>query len=388
MTGYATNPKLRFPHHTFAANEPRGKTFLISSKMASPVTNPQANDFQQIAKSLRDAGVTRILLVHGTFAGHDVIGIVREIARFSPISATRLQELSKSWIDDLAGEMGNYTAAFADQISTLVNTGHKTQIRVERFGWSGENHHLGRADGAMRLLDDLSSSESEGRILVLAHSHGGNLMAMLSLIAGASPELTQGFFDATRMHYHSHLRSKIDLAFWDHVRNQLTNSSFTCPPIDVATFGSPLRYRWNREVCPKLLHFIQHRPLIDTSPTRSVMPRSIQDATTAAGGDYVQHIGIAGTDFLPSIFAWRDWIVEKRMGWLFESTARRRDVWTKLKQGRRESSDGTTLLVDYPSTAANLNQKLLGHGVYTCQPWLVFHLQSICHHFYSQCNSD
>ena len=100
------------------------------------------------------------------------------------------------------------------------------------------------------------------------------------------------------------------------------------------------------------------------------------------GGDYIQQIGIAGTDFLPSFFAWRDLIVERRLRWLFESTARRRDVIGKLKQGRRESSDGKTLLVDYPTTAGQESQKLFGHGVYTCHQWLPFHLQAICSHFY------
>ena len=74
----------------------------------------------------------------------------------------------------------------------------------------------------------------------------------------------------------------------------------------------------------------------------------------ANAGDYIQQCGIVGTDFLPSIFAWRDWVVERRMQRMFERGARRRDVLKKLKEGRRVCCDGTTLLVDYPDTGDGL----------------------------------
>ncbi|MGI9473499.1 MAG: hypothetical protein ACR2NZ_18300 [Rubripirellula sp.] len=388
MARYATNPTFRFPHHTFADDESRGQVCLIPPAAAQPTEAPKPQDVSDASHLLRDAGVKRIYLVHGTFAGNDIAGIVREVARFSPVSARRLKEFGKSWVDELAGEIGNYTTDYSKLFADLINPEETDPIQVERFGWSGENHHLGRCDGALTLLNQIASKPVDGRILVLAHSHGGNLMAMLSLIVGASSELKREFFEATRMHYHSVLRSKVDLAFWDEVRERLLDPTFQCPPIDVATFGTPLRYRWNQDVCAKTLHFIQHRPSVAEAPNRAVIPQSVQDATTAAGGDYIQHLGVAGTDFLPPIFAWRDWIVERRMGWLFESTARRRDVWKKLKQGRRESADGKTLLIDYPKTDEQLNHKLFGHGVYTCHQWLPFHLKMICQHFYGTVQSQ
>jgi hypothetical protein len=68
---------------------------------------------------------------------------------------------------------------------------------------------------------------------------------------------------------------------------------------------------------------------------------------------------------------------------MFERAIRRRDLARNLKQGRRVSLDGATLLVDYPDTPGKWNQKLIGHGVYTRYEWLPFHLNETAFRFYS-----
>ncbi len=361
----------------------------MASDRASAITEPAAEDLSELPQLLRRAGVGEIILVHGTFAGTDVVGVVREIARFSPSLARRLGDLGKRWFDELAGEVGNYTATYAQCLTDLVNPPSLEPILVSRFPWTGENHHLGRADGAMllieRLLDD--AQRRGRRILVLAHSHGGNMVAMLSHLVGASSEEKQAFFGRTRLHYKSYLFRRIDLPTWQHVQEGLAKcdpSSF--PRLDVATFGTPLRYRWNTGVCENLLHFVHHRPLDPSKPQAACIPAGIQQLLDAAGGDYVQHLGIAGTDFLPSVFAWRDWIVERRMGQIFECHARRSHLMRNLKVGRRTSADGVTLLVDYADTDEGWNRKLFGHGVYTCRQWLPFHLKEIAERFYTTRN--
>lgn len=381
----AASVSLRFPHHTFGDEEIRGVCELVPAESApmSDLQDPQGLSLP--AERMRRNGVCGIVLVHGTFAGNDIAGLVREVARFSPVSASRLRELGKRWFDELVGEIGNFTESYAEYLTQRLNDG-VMPIAVYRFPWSGENHHVGRADGVMsliELIDTLAASNHHGsRLLVLAHSHGGNLLAMLSQLAGADRHEIEAFFDQTRPHYHSHLRRKSDLLTWERVRQRLLSGQ-PFPPIDVATFGTPLRYRWNRRICPKLLHFVQHRSIDPSAPTQAVLPRSIQDVYDAAAGDYVQHLGIAGTDFLPSLFAWRDWVVEHRMARMFESSARRRDLWKKLKIGRRESCDGTTLLVDYSIDQNRFFRKLFGHGVYTCRAWLPFHLREITERFYA-----
>ena len=154
------------------------------------------------------------------------------------------------------------------------------------------------------------------------------------------------------------------------------------PTLDIATFGTPLRYRWNTNLCKKLLHFVQHRSLNEDQPLKACMPTSSEDFSIAAAGDYVQHLGIGGTDFLPSILAWRSWISERRMQRMLERGVRRRDVLKNWKRGHRVSRDGTTLLVDYSSQPDNWNQVFLGHGVYTRHEWIPFHLTHIAERLY------
>ncbi|MGI9467132.1 MAG: hypothetical protein ACR2OA_08430 [Rubripirellula sp.] len=388
MARCAPSGHLRFPHHTLSADESRGEVSRIPAEEAVAEFDPTKAGFAPLGKQLRAANVRHILLIHGTFAGGDITGFVREVKRFSPVRASRLDEISKAWFDELAGDVGNYTDAYAKQLSSLINTEDSPMIKVERFGWSGENHHIGRADAAVSLLCKISSMDPKGRLLVLAHSHGGSLLAMLSQIAAASQESKEVFFKATRLHYHSPLRSKVDLQDWMHAREILLDGHESNREIDIATFGAPLRYRWNEQVVPRLLHFTQHRSVDRCDPLRAVIPKSVGDVITAAAGDYIQHLAIAGTDFMPSIFAWRDVVVERRLHKMFEATARRRDLFQKLKQGRRESSDGKTLLVDYAATPDREQQKLFGHGVYTSPVWLRFHLETICEHFYSQAGND
>lgn len=377
--------RLTFAHHTFRPEEIRGKTERILAEPAS--SGLVDGELESIRPStlLERNGVGAVILIHGTFAGNDIVGLMREIARFSPVSASRLRELSKRWLDELVGEVGNYTKAFAEKLSGLIST-VQNPIPVHCFQWSGENHHLGRADGVMALIElfnNLPELQGSGRrVLVLAHSHGGNLLAMLSQLVGADRNAVETFFRQSEMHYHSPLRRRDDLLSWVRARERLLGGC-PFPPIDVATFGTPLRYRWDRRVCPNLLHFVQHRTVDPNEPNRAVLPRSPQDVYDSVAGDYVQHFGIAGTDFWPSFFAWRDWIVERRMSRMLESTARRRDLWSKLKLGRRESSDGTTLLVDYASEDNPRYRSLFGHGVYTCEQWLPFHLREITERFYA-----
>jgi hypothetical protein len=384
MARYPAKGEYRFSHHTFATDELRGEVSRIPCEDAIPVLDPQSDQLASAAKLLREADVRHILLIHGTFAGGDITGFVREVKRYSPGRATRISELSKAWFDELAGDVGNYTDGFAKQLYGLINSPDLPVISVERFRWSGENHHIGRADGAVALLRKIHKMERKGRLLVMAHSHGGNLLALLSQIVGASHEAKESFFQATRLHYHNPFRSKVDLQDWMFAREMLLDGSGPRGEIDIVTFGTPLRYRWNNVVVPRLLHFTHHRPTEGSDPDKAVFPKSVGDVVNAAAGDYVQHLGIAGTDFLPSIFAWRDVVVERRLHRILESSVRRRDLFKKLKQGRRECADGNTLLVDYAATPGREKQKLFGHGVYTSPVWLRFHLEHICKHFYSR----
>ena len=375
-----------FDHHNYL-NAPSAGDFAITASTDAPaVASPTYSDVGSVPDSLRKHGVAEIILVHGTFAGNDVIGLIREVGRFSPKLAGAIKTMGKQSFDAMAGDIGNYTQAFADCLSDLINHNQPSKIAVTRYTWSGENHHLGRADGAIGLMDLLFQRryDADDRVLVWGHSHGGNLLAMMGQLIGASDQERQAFFAATRSHYRNPLTGKIDLPRWVAVCQSLCEKSKreSLPRIDVATFGTPLRYRFNTIVQPNVMHFVQHRCLSDANDAKAIYPTSIQDLLEATGGDYVQQFGIGGTDFLQSIFAPRSWFPERRLAKMFESSVRRRDLPKNLKRGHRVSLDGTTLLVDYPDTDQQWNRKLLGHGVYTRPEWLPFHLSHLEERFY------
>ena len=331
------NSELPFPYHNYQNHLAQGAYRIVASSQARPIEDPQPSDVSGVGTRLRKAGVSEIILVHGTFAGNDVLGLVREVARLSPQMASALKSLSKQLFDEVAGEIGNYPESFASRLEHLINDEHQVPIPVSRFNWSGENHHLGRAGGAIALLAKIISGSfnSNDRLLIWGHSHGGNLLAMLSHLIGCSDAGRDKFFAATRSHYRNPIGGRLDLPLWEDVRRQLDDERLAkdIPKIDAINFGTPLRYRWNRSVVPKLLHFVQHRVLRPDQPSVAAIPSSIQEVFEAIGGDYVQQFGIGGTDFLHSIVAWRSWNSERRLHKMFEKNIRRRDLAKNLLQG-------------------------------------------------------
>ena len=207
--------ELPFPHHTYQSLSDEGKFEIVASREAGLCRDPQPRHCQDVAARLRAAEVDEIILIHGTFAGNDVLGLIREIARWSPRMAKGLKSITKTVFDQLAGDLGNYTKAFADRCYLLVNDGYDAsyRIKVRRFHWSGENHHVGRIGGAIGLLDYLTSKrwEKGQRVLLWGHSHGGNLLAAVSLLLGATPEARHRFFSATRVHYRHPILGRLDL---------------------------------------------------------------------------------------------------------------------------------------------------------------------------------
>lgn len=376
-----------FPHHNYQTPLDAGDFEFIPANQAAGIEDLTSVQLTDSVRAVRDAKVSHVMVIHGTFAGNDVLGLTRELARVLPVAAASLRILGKRLVDQVAGQMGNYTQSFADQLSNVLNRDSKHDIAVSRFSWSGENHHLGRASGALGLLDQLlkTSWQPNQRLMLWAHSHGGNLLALMSNLVGCSTAGLEEFFAATQSHYHDPVLGRLDLPLWDRMREELLagNVAERLPALDVVTFGTPPRYRWNRALCPKLLNFVQHRSLDPACPVRACLPNSIQELATAAGGDYVQQLGIGGTDFLHSVLAWRSWNSERRLRRMLEPAARRRDLPKNLQKGYRVPLDGKTLLVDYPDEPGKWNQALLGHGIYTRSEWIPFHLQQISQRLYA-----
>lgn len=349
-----------------------------------------------VGRVLHKAGVSDIYLVHGTFAGTDASGFIGELARLFPKGGRFLRRAGKELVDALAGDVGNYTPEYARRFQTALNgtaaddTGDAEaecpEIGVHLFHWSGENHHLGRADGAVRLIDRLVASKPKpgSRILLWGHSHAGNVFAMLTNLLAGDVALREAFFAAAKSYFRSPIVGRVDLPVWERVERYFESAEVPAGvPLDVVTFGTPVRYGWDSGGYDRLLHFIHHRPPPEGPDYLCRFPIKGDDVLRAAGGDYVQQLGIAGTNFLPPVFAWRSFLAESRLKALLQAGYRDRDVLARLRLGMRVPSEGTTLLVDYGPVAGHVARHLAGHAVYTRIDWLLFHAEEVARRLYA-----
>ena len=287
------------------------------------------------------------------------------------------------------GDIANYEQRYADMLQEGLNQWPEADIKVQLFNWGGENLHISRADGAVRLLDELAQQQQtgqlprSGRVLLWGHSHAGNVFALLSNLVGSQPEARERFFRATRSYYVFH--KKIDRPAWKRVKQLLSTGQ---PPlgdlkVDMVTFGTPIRYGWDTDGCGHLLHWVNHHPVDKQEPYKAVMPHQVAHVQQAFGGDYFQHMGIAGSGFLPSIFSLSSWCVEHRLRRLLESGVRKKGFFHRLSLGVRVPEDGLTLLTDYGQVDPDNAALIGGHAIYTRQAWMAYHASEIAKRFYS-----
>ena len=137
------------------------------------------------------------------------------------------------------------------------------------------------------VVEELLSNtwNSNQRLLLWGHSHGGNLLALFSNLICASSKAIEKFFSATESHFSDSVLGKLGLPVWNQMQNELSKGDVVdrLPKMDFVTFGTPIRYRFQRDVCANLLHFVQHRSLDSKSPAKATLPTSIQDLSAAAG---------------------------------------------------------------------------------------------------------
>lgn len=374
-----------FRHQTYSPDLP---TSEFTTLRPDPPPNDESivqHRLGQVGKQLEDARVTTIYLLHGSFAGTDSLGVIREIGRISPRLGRSLGKNRKSLADKLAGDAGNFTAEYAEQLSVLINHSTSEKISVRRFDWSSENHHLGRADGAIRLLLELFSrgDDSGKRTLLVGHSHAGNVFALLTNLICATPEIRNRFFESARWFYQIPVLKRIDTPIWNRARSLLKDASPHALCLDMVTMGTPIRYGWDSGGYKRLLHFVHHRP-VEGHPTHRVsFPPSIDELIHASSGDFIQQIGIAGTNFMPYLLTLRNWFAERRLAKLLQSSIKNRDLIKRLRFGQRLHDEGYTLLVEYPDLEHVPYRSAFGHAVYTRNEWMLFHFEEIANRFYS-----
>jgi len=342
-----------------------------------------------------DAGVVGVYLVHGTFAGNDALGLLTELARFAPGLSESLRKVGKGAVDALVGETGNYTPEFAARFEELLTAGAGRPIPVRMFNWSSQNTHVGRADGAVQLIDELANfavalpvynfhSEQPPRVLLWAHSHGGNVFALLTHLVGGDHATRRDFFHAARSFYRTWWSRRVDLPAWQRVEELLADASHPLRRLhlDLATFGTPVRYGWETAGYSRLLHVVNHRPAPDRHAHQAAYPLEPRRMLAAADGDYVQHIGIMGSGLPANPLALRTLIANYRLRRLLHRGHPFRWLTQLLQHGDRVHDDGTTLLIDYDDPETSPLRHLFGHAVYTRSRWLPLHCEQVAEHFY------
>ena len=374
------------PHHSYR-DEPPLADWQLRAATATDSPDDARRRLRACGDALRGAGVGAVVLIHGTFVGDDPLGLLGELGRLAPHWETPLRRLCKRTIDLVMQENGNFSASFADRLAAGLAGDDDRSLRVVRFNWSGENHHLARCEAALALISVLNDLQLPPgrRILLWGHSHGGNVCALASWLLSAPPQQLDQLLAAAGIHYRSPLLRRIDRPLWE----RMTASLLADPrplsrhPLDVVTFGMPLRYGWTKPGYDRLMHFVHHRPLPRLPPWRARFPSNPLGLVNAADGDYVQHFGIAGTNLISVWPPWRALLADWRLNRLLQGDLGVRRLWNHLRAGRRVADDGLTLLVDYGPSGLNFLAHMLGHGVYTRTRWMLWHLEQITQLWYA-----
>lgn len=366
-----------------------------------------------VGETLRRLRVQHWFLVHGTFVGDDPFGLAAKLDEMIESVTPMLRPLVKtmameSWGrvlrginqrlgDRLLGETGSFRDDYLDDARLLLRT---DQINVGRFDWSSGNDHFSRAEAAVRLFNRLTELPMDlvnDRLLLWGHSHAGNVFALLTNLLANDREAVKAFFAATG-------RIGEVRADWQEAAERLAAAPSPHPlakSLCLVTFGTPVRYGWDRDGYARLLHVVQHRPVNGFAEwmAKPALPQTLDEIRGAKNGDWVQSFGIAGTDLRPvdretrethrslrdlletgmtepelSSNALLDRLPESARGRMREKLKDFLWLLERLRCGQRVPSDGDAAwLFDY---GAEETEKF-GHGVYTKRAWLPFHATRI-----------
>jgi hypothetical protein len=340
-------------------------TRVAFTRLAAEGTADWRFAMEDLGGRMRAAGVRLIVFAHGSFVGDDPLAIARSIEEAVPVLpdlVRALRSFTRTQVSRFLGDLSNFTREYIDAL------GAATHVDAIEFTWSGENHHAARVQEAARLARTLAlygggSLGPRDRVLLVGHSHGGQLFALLSQLVARSRGYEQ-LVDAARA------RGEDVVALEDHLA-RLRRCT-----IDVATFGTPPRYAWARGSGFRLLHVVNHR---------GAAPRaaSLRGLLHTRQGDYVQQLGAPGSDWLaPSA---KDRAVNERLDVELGAGANFRAWLHHVARGLRVATHGHTVLVDYGDDARvlpNFWATGFGHAAYTRRESMLFHLRLVADHFY------
>jgi hypothetical protein len=321
-------------------------------------------------ETLNKNNVRLILLAHGTFVGNDAFGLFDLIEPLDKSIADTLREEGKYIINKLAKDVGNYTPEYASAMENSLGN----NIPCELFVWSSGNFHLARIKGTVELAQTLVDKivenhlEASDRILLMGHSHAGQLFALLTTFLAN---------DANARQLYEIMAKEDEL---NEGKNKLISNLEIIKTIslDIVTFGTPVRYTWGQYDKYRLKAMVNHRSNVEMS-----------GLLKTRDGDYVQQWGVEGTDIFPP--------EELRLNDEFDRVLDTgRDSALLIASLEREErrhpkyADGThvgeSLFINYKDDSLilpNCIKTLFGHGVYTNYNAMLFNMATIVKEWYS-----
>jgi hypothetical protein len=353
---------LALPSEKFFAAEP---TRVAFASRALEGSSEWTAAMGEIGARMRDGAVRLVVFTHGSFVGDDPLAIASlldDAVPLFPDLGRKLRGLTRAHVSRLLGDLSNFSDEY------IRSFGRATGIDAVGFTWSGENHHAARVQGAARLARTMAlhgggALAPGDRVLLVGHSHGGQLFAILSQFIAR----TRGYEELIAA---AGARGEDVDALQEHL------GALRRCAIDVATFGTPLRYSWARAAGFRLLHIVNHRGAQVDAP-------SLWGALHTRQGDYVQQLGAEGSDF-PALTA-SERAINSRLDGLLGGGSNLRAWLRNVSRGVRISPHGHTVLVDYGDVGRGLPNFLssgLGHAAYTRREAMLFHADLVADHFY------
>ncbi|MDR4494314.1 MAG: hypothetical protein AB7P17_13600 [Nitrospirales bacterium] len=299
-------------------------------------------------------------------------------------------------LDRMAKEVGNFTTTYVQGFAKAIRQNGLNSMVCNRYVWSSVNHHLGRVEAAVELLEYLGNwlkedfFEQGGRVLLIGHGHAGQILALLSnFLSAGDAEARPGVFEVLGRYWQacpdkSHWLDRLEALYQLVSDGRLLNGVI----VDIVTLGTPIRHGWDTSGIGKLLHMVNHRSIRPDGKrwlSKMDLPQIAWELPYLSGGDYVQQLAVAGTDEWPTAAEAQQAIEDFRD--IFEPYDGFERWLECVRRSTRCHNDGTCLLIDYPvQPDSEPREHLFGHGCYTESRAMYFMIREIVGALYDESN--
>lgn len=365
-------PKSPLPLEPIHLRFDSSSSFQQQSRVFADQSKQWQESMRRSGKCLKDQGVAEIVLLHGTFVGSDPVNVFSSLRAVFPRLSQKIEsgmgKRMRGIIDHVAQDNGNFIPAYADLLEQALGS----KIHVGLFYWSSSNHHLGRLEGAIGLMQRIAERgalKTSQRTLFIGHSHARQVFALFTHFLNSA-----GDPKATGAELWKFLESQ-GLASED-LQEKIVAIKKTNPKFDFVTLGGPIRYKWCFIPDMKVLHIVNHQG--ENSSITNVW--SFWNTTR---GDYVQQWGTMGSDNIAPTP--RERTLNRELDEILGKGWHVRLWFQSIFKRERLGDFGRTLLVDYfhsSKNRSNFIKTVFGHGVYTRFDVMQFQFELICKYMY------